>query len=136
MQRNINISMDVFAAIWGSRKSGEDTEDQILRRLLGCAPRNERADTLSPTQKSDGVYDTRNGVHFPEGFRIFRNYKRREYAAEARAGNWIREDTGSSYPTLNQLNSSIVAGMENVWNGNWKYRSSDGAIRSIAELRD
>ena len=52
-----------------------------------------------------GVYDARNGVHFPEGFEIFRNYKRREYKATARRGFWVREDTGERYSTLNRLNS-------------------------------
>lgn len=38
-------------------------------------------------------------------------------------------------PTLNQLNSSIAAGAENVWNGNWEYRAPDGTLHSIGELR-
>ena len=135
MQRNISISMDVFAAIWANRNSGENTEDEILRRLLDCEPITKSTGSPPTREGAGGVYDTRNNVHFPEGFRIFRTYKRREYIAEARGGSWVREDTDVSYPTLNQLNLSIVAGMENVWNGNWKYRTSDGAIRSIAELR-
>ena len=39
------------------------------------------------------------------------------------------------YPTLNQLNASIATGAENIWNGNWKYRTEDGSIRSINDLR-
>lgn len=35
----------------------------------------------------------------------------------------------------NQLNPSIAAGAENIWNGNWKYRADTGAIRSIDALR-
>ena len=38
------------------------------------------------------------------------------------------------HPTLNQLNESIAAGDENIWNGNWKYRAEDGMICSINDL--
>jgi hypothetical protein len=83
---------------------------------------------------SGGVYDTRNNVHFPRGFEAIRTNKRREYEAIAQDGAWLRKDTGDLYPTLNQLNSSIAAGAENIWNGNWKYRTEDGSIRSINDL--
>ena len=33
--RSINISTDVFAKIWSLRQNAEDTEDAILRRILG-----------------------------------------------------------------------------------------------------
>ena len=87
------------------------------------------------SEREGGVHDARNDVHFPEGFEIFRNYKRREYKATARAGVWVREDTGKRYPTLNRLNESISSGSENVWNGSWKYRTPDGSFRSIDSLR-
>jgi hypothetical protein len=74
-------------------------------------------------------------VHFAEGFEIFRSYKRREFSARAQGGVWFRSDNNQTYPTLNQLNASIAAGAENVWNGNWKYRASDGSVRSIGDLR-
>ena len=139
MQRNISISTDVFAEIWANRQPGEETENTILARLLGCknsgdSPDSNHSKTVSASG-GRGVYDSRNDVHFDEGFRVFRNYKRREYAAIARDGYWVREDDGRSFETLNQLNSSIAAGAENVWNGNWKYRANDGSIRSISELR-
>ena len=135
MSRSITVSTDVFAAIWAKREEGEDTEDAILRRLLGCATMEGRQERQPATNGSGGVYDSRNDVHFPPGFVTFRTYKRREYQAIAQDGVWLREDTGDLYPTLNQLNSSIAVGMENVWNGNWKYRAEGGSIRSISYLR-
>lgn len=33
--RNIQVSTDVFAAIWKKRQDGEQNEDAILARLLG-----------------------------------------------------------------------------------------------------
>ena len=77
----------------------------------------------------------RNGVRFPRGFTAIRKYKHKEYKAIAEGGAWVREDTGQQFPTLNQLNASIADGNENVWNGNWKYRNDNGALRSINELR-
>lgn len=60
---------------------------------------------------------------------------RKAYRAIAQDGNWLRLDTGELYPTLNQLNTSIAAGAENVWNGNWKFKDEIGTIHSIDELR-
>ena len=134
MTRTIAISTDVFAAIWAQRQEGEEAEDTILRRVLGCGTA-QKYGASAPIHAVGGVHDTRNGVHFPEGFRAIRIYKRREYAAVAAAGVWMREDTGSRYPTLNQLNDTIAAGPENIWNGNWKYRDTDGSLRSINDLR-
>ena len=132
MSRTITLSTAVFAAIWAERRDGEETEDAILRRLLGCG--GTQANGIHG-EREGGVYDTRNDVHFPEGFEIFRNYKRKEYKATARSGAWVREDTGKRFPTLNRLNESIASGNENVWNGSWKYRTPDGSFRSIDSLR-
>ena len=133
MSRTITLSTAVFAAIWAERREGEETEDAILRRLLGCGD-GVQADG-GHGEREGGVHDARNDVHFPEGFEIFRSYKRREYKAAARAGVWVREDTGERYPTLNRLNESIASGNENVWNGSWKYRTPEGSFRSIDSLR-
>ncbi len=134
MSRTIAISTDVFAAIWAQRQEGEETENTILRRVLGCNT-TEKHSAAELAAANGGVHDTRNGVHFPEGFRAVRIYKRKEYTAVATSGVWMREDTGARYPTLNQLNDTIAAGPENIWNGNWKYRDTDGSLRSINDLR-
>ncbi|MCZ6847944.1 MAG: hypothetical protein O7F75_03750 [Alphaproteobacteria bacterium] len=135
MSRSITVSTDVFAAIWAKRQEGEETEDAILRRIFGYPTTSSDAAISSVTNGSGGVHDTRNNVHFPEGFEVIRTYKRREYQAVAQNGTWVRKDTGERFPTLNQLNESIVAGPENIWNGNWKYRAETGSIRSINDLR-
>lgn len=135
MLRTISISTDVFAAIWAQRQGDEQNEDAILRHVLGCESTQEKSPIILTTNGQGGVFDTRNDVHFPQGFKAFRNYKRREYEAIAQDGMWLRPDTGKLYQTLNQLNGSITAGNENIWNGNWKYRSDDGMIRSINALR-
>ena len=133
MNRTITVSTGVFAAIWAQRQAGEDTEDAILSRILGCGEGD--AVTPEPAAKGEGLTDTRNGVHFPEGFEVFRTYKRRQYKAIVQGGLWVRPDTGGRFPNLNQLNQSIADGNENVWNGTWKYLGSDGTHRPIRDLR-
>ena len=133
MSRTIAISTSTFASIWASRQNGEETEDAILRRILGCDAGN--GEDVGEGIEDGGVFDKRNNVHFPEGFEVFRTYKRKEYKAIAQSGTWVREDTGERFPNLSQLNQSIVAGNENVWNGNWKYRMSDDSFGPIDRLR-
>lgn len=131
--RTIGVSTAVYAAIWAARQTGEESEDDVLRRLLNASAPTE--DSRSAPSAEGGVRDSRTGVVFPEGFRVHRRYKGERYAAIATGGHWRREDTGQSYPSLNQLNGSIVAGTENVWNGNWKFDGPDGKSQSIAKLR-
>ncbi len=135
MNRTITVSTDVFAAIWATRQEGEDSEDDILRRILGIESSEKDTQTRQALQGSGGCHDRRNNVHFPQGFEIFRTYKHKEYRAIAQDGNWLRLDTGDLFPTLNQLNTSIAAGTENVWNGNWKFKDEGGTIHSIDKLR-
>ena len=85
--------------------------------------------------KFSGYYDSRNDVHFTEGFIVFRHYKGKLYQAVATEGQWIRLDTGDPYTSLNRLNESIAAGNENIWNGNWQYLDEKGTRCSIDDLR-
>ena len=135
MSRTISVSTDVFASIWAQRHEGEETEDAILRRILGCEPASAAPANASGAQSEVGYVDSRNGVTFPKGFTIVRTYKRKEYSAVAEDGHWRRADNGQTYGSLNQLNASIAAGNENVWNGNWKFRADDGTLQPLDALR-
>lgn len=135
-KRIIEVSTDVYAAIWASRLPGENSEEEVLARVLKV--RNSKRSNVEEKPRSSaggGVYDRRNNVHFDEGFRIFRDYKGERFEAVASSGHWVRSDNGSSFPTLNQLNGSIAAGAENVWNGSWQFLNSEGKAVSIATLR-
>jgi hypothetical protein len=137
--RAITVSTDVYARIWSLRMSGEDSEDAILRRVLECPgelgdggvsqafPQNQ--DALS------GVMDRRFGVHFPEGFEIFRNYLGRDYRARASTGNWRLIGSNLRYPSLNELSRGIGAKVENAWM-NWFYLDPSGQKRPVSSLRD
>jgi hypothetical protein len=129
--RSINVSPDVFAAIWSARKPGQDTEDAILRgvfKLPVALPQSER--DLATTV---GFHDPRYGVKLPPDFEIFRTYKGKEFRARAIQGFWHWNGTG--YPSLNELNKAIgIAGPENAWKA-WFYR--DGKRRRpLSDLRD
>ena len=136
MQRTISVSTDVYAAIWGARRPGEHSENDTLTRILNVGHEGPpQGATTLPGPAGAGFKDARNGVHFPEGFRIYRDYKRRRYEAVASAGRWQRVDSGDSYGSLNQLNGSIADGAENVWNGSWRYSDAEGNERPISSLR-
>lgn len=134
MLRSIDVSTSVYAAIWAARSDGEETESQILERILTARPFSTDGGPKKESPDS-GFFDRRNMIDFPAGFKIERDYKGKSYAAEVRNGRWVRLDNGKSYRSLNQLNASITAGAENVWNGSWTYTDAHGRVRSINHLR-
>lgn len=138
MSRTIKISTDVFAAIWAARKDGEETENDILERLFN-RPSTNGFQLLEVTEtnemKVNGVFDSRNNVHFKEGFAAFRQYKGKIYHAIAMNGQWVRPDTLEFYNSLNKLNESITSGKENIWNGNWQFVDEAHIPQSIDRLR-
>lgn len=130
--RTIQVSTDVFAALWASRQGNEQSEDEILRGLLKLKA-EERPQMPRATGKT-GFNDGPNGLRFPEGFEIFRNYLGKEYRARATSGAWVRLDTGKPYPSLNQLNQSIGAKFQNAWRS-W-YCTDGGRRKLLHDLRD
>lgn len=51
--RSIDVSTDVFARIWAERKSGEDTENTILLRILMISYRDEQPAPTMHIQVND-----------------------------------------------------------------------------------
>lgn len=142
--KNITVSTDVFAAIWSNHEIGENSEDAILRRLLGCdeestadEPQEDFTSNLDEAigPNNQGFTDSRNGLYFPEGFQVYRYYKGEIFEAMASQGYWVRLDTDQKFASLNQLNRTIAAGEENVWR-NWKYEDDRGFERTIDSLRN
>src|SRR5438477_206720 len=120
--RTIQVSADVFQAIWAARKPGEDDEDLILRRLLKLAAskKSER-----DTKATIGFHDPRYGFEVANGFEIFRTFRGKRVEAHSKGGLWMRNGTGS--PTLNELNRSLGGGIENAWMA-WSYRDEKGRM--------
>jgi hypothetical protein len=137
--RHIVISTDVFAALWASRKAGEDSENAILERMLGLP----KGPPLMPQQfgphpgnvrPTDGsIFNQMFDVHFPKGFEIFRTYKGKDYSAVVREGRWVMG--ARSYPSLFALSMAIIDSRENPWM-HWKYRDTNGRVATISNLRN
>ena len=129
--RQIQVSTDVFAAIWRNQQSGEDTENEILGRLLKVIP----AKASAKGKGGSGYRDPRYGVEFAEGFTIFRTYLGEDHKATATAGCWKLQKTGDLYPSLNELSGAIGAKTENAWM-NWFYVDENGDREPVSVLRD
>jgi hypothetical protein len=127
--RTIQVSTDVFQAIWSARKPGQDSEDAILRALFKLPDVQGERDMITQI----GFHDPRYGVEIPQGFEIFRNHQGTQYTARAIQGFWHMN--GMGYPTLNELNKQIVGGAENAWKA-WHYIDQQGRRRPLSDLRD
>lgn len=145
MQR-LTVSDEVFFRLRALDQSGAQSEDQILRRLLDCAPKQfaeaaTGSHPNSPNREADafeGFEDATYGIVFPEGFKIFRTYKGRPYTAHVVRGRWRLEDSGAhtpAYDSLNRLSQAVIDGNENAWMF-WYFKTPDGTPKRIAELRD
>ena len=122
LSRTITLSTAVFAAIWGKRRDGEETEDTILLPLARM--RRRRSGRRRPRRPRGRRPRCPKQRAFPGGLSRF--------SAPTSAGSTRRppgqasgcaRTRGRRYPTLNRLNESIASGNENVWNGSWKYRT-------------
>lgn len=133
--RSIDISTDVFALIWAAREAGEETENQILRRLLQERKTVPETLTSRSTVRADGLIDFKYGVTFQEGFEIFRTYLGREYRAVISQGAWKLEGSDSSFSTLNELSRAIGTKTENAW-VNWFFLDPDGGKQPVGSLRN
>jgi hypothetical protein len=127
--RTIQVSHDVFAAIWKLQQPGETSEDMILARHLNVAT------AKVPSAGAIGFRDTRYGVEVREGFEIFRTYLGTDYRAKATGGRWLLMSTGDTYASLNELSRAIGANSENAW-VNWSCLNANGERVAIGTLRD
>lgn len=130
--RTIQVSPDVFQAIWAARKPGEDDEDAILKRVLLV-----KAVAPSPPSAKPGKswFDRRFGTEFPHGFEIFRTYLGKNFRARVENGKWRINDKDIRATTINNLSAAIGAKTENGW-VNWNYVDSAGVTKKITDLRD
>ena len=135
--RSIDVSTDVYAAIWAARQPGEDTEDAILSRVFhipAAAPSIQVGASSKVTSFKIGFKDARFGIELPEGFEIFRNHKGTEYRAKAYTGKWKLTSDGREFPSLNQLSRATSGNTENAWR-NWYFMGKDGKRYLVEGLR-
>lgn len=128
--RPVNVTTDVYAAIWAARHPGEDSENAILSRILGVP-----LESVAPRAQSSyvGWSDPRFDISLPEGFEIFRVYKGTEYRAKASGGRWALSD-GRVFASLNQLSKATSGNTENAWR-NWYFMGKDGKRHLVEGLR-
>src|SRR5687767_9450699 len=100
--RAIQVSVDVFQAIWAARKVGEDDEDAILRRLLDV----ETAATPSKTSSSRAWIDGLYGVSFHHGFEMYRWFKGKDYVAQVDDGMWKINGQKVSAKSINEVSKA------------------------------
>lgn len=135
--RSIGVETDVYAAIWARHQPGDNSENDILRRELGVksAVSTAASPTATALSAKIGFSDPRFDINLREGLEIFRNYKGKEYRAKAISQQWMRTDTGISYPSLNRLSKSVSGNVENAWR-NWYFMGTDGKRHLIEGLRN
>jgi len=126
--RTVEISTDVYAAIWADRKPGEDTENEIIARKFKV----ELPESAKVSERV-GWADPRFGVNLTAGEEVFRVYKGKERRAQALNGFLVLDD-GAKCNSLNQLSRKIGAGIENAWQ-NWYVKGPDGRRQLIAGRR-
>lgn len=129
--KSIDVSTEIFARIWALRLPGEETEDDILRRLL---PARGESQLAEKSQARFGFHDDRHGVSFEEGFEVFRTYRGKTFRARATGGVWKLEGRAAGLRSLNQLSRTIGAKTENAWQ-NWTYLNSQGLKRPLSDFR-
>jgi hypothetical protein len=133
--RTIQVSTDVYAAIWADRKAGEESEDAILARKFNVVREAPAVQAERDLTTMVGFRDPKFGVFLDPGFETFRTFKGKEYRAQAMQGFWVLSETGRGYPSLNELSGAIGAGTENAWQA-WQYIDQSGKQRPMSDLRD
>lgn len=141
--KTIEVSNATFGLIWSRALESDQSEEDILTRILNSSAQSEMRSApsfLSPPEvygsapEAPGFTDARYSVNFPEGTRIFRTYKGKRHEAQVIAGLWFLDGGDAAFNTLNMLNKAIGATTENVW-VSWSIERS-GKIMKISDLRD
>ena len=113
--RQISISTNVFAMIWSVRQSGEESEDQILRRILADFVSDPRANLKN--EPTVGIMD-----------------RRKEVCAVVQGGEWWIKGTQTRAASLNGLSRALSRNNENAWQV-WFYLDDHGKRVPVSSLR-
>lgn len=143
--KQIQVSNATYGLLWSLATEADRSEEDVLRRVLSQRVKAIHATSQQTAlpfpaasagpQQAGGLYDRRSGVRFPEGFRIYRNYKGHDHEAKVVNGAWRLDEWPTAFDSLSKLNHQIGAKTENVW-VSWNYDDERGVARKITELRD
>ena len=95
--RTIDVSTDVFSAIWSNRLPGEETEDAILGRLLSvdgkptiqCLEEKGRGKVLWRDDVKAALVDLGGSAHLDEIYKQVRSIRMKEGRRLPRSANAI-----------------------------------------------
>jgi hypothetical protein len=104
----ISVDFDVFKALTNLRMSEEQTENEVLRKLLGLP-------TASAAQlpTSDEPAWVCKGVAFPAGTKLRASFKGREYFGEVKNGAFLLD--GVEHTSPSSAAYSVTQSAVNGW---------------------
>ncbi len=122
----INVSIEVYKLIEQNRQSFEEAHDDILKRMFSIPASSEKVAVK-------GQLNLGCGVSVPFGTLFKREYKHKEYIAEATDGGISLN--GRKYPTINQATNAVSDSPQNAWTF-WKIkRPQDSKWIPLDDLR-
>lgn len=111
--RSIDIDLSVHRKIEGERQSFAETDNDVLKRLLGIG-RDSKPHVVQPQGRSWAW----KGVELPHGTQLRMTYNGRTHAGEISNGRWIV--AGTAYPSPSSAASALAltkAGSRTSLNG-------------------
>lgn len=97
--RTIDIDFDVHQKIELARTGFEETPNEVLRRLLGIAPRQEPSPTGRSVAAPDGRPWSGKGVVLPHGTELKMEYNGKVYTGRIEQGEWLVEGVRANTPS-------------------------------------
>jgi hypothetical protein len=117
---SVEIDLDIYKLIQGYRQSFEETDNDILRRLLNL-PDIEAKAKEPENQQEEGI-NLRHRVFLPKGTLLRSRYKGKEYEGEVKYNKiWV---LGKGYngpsPAAGAITSTSVNGWR-FWEVKWPF---------------
>jgi Restriction Enzyme Adenine Methylase Associated len=100
MGYSIEVDLEVFRKIWAERKSEAESDNEIIRRLLGMPAINNGGSSTPNGAASHGRPWAWKGVVLPPGTKLRMDYLGQRYEGEVRNdGKWLIGDRSFSTPS-------------------------------------
>jgi hypothetical protein len=125
----IQIDLELFKRIQGERRSFDETDNDILRRLLKLGP----AIPPEGVDPSEGGLDLGSGVFLPNGTTLRRRYKGEAYIAPVERGQIMVKGRGFTSPSGAAV--EITGSAVNGWRFWEVKRPQDADFQPLGMLR-
>jgi hypothetical protein len=99
MGYQIEVDFEVIKALWAERKSEEESDNDVLRRILKMPPKNAGGASKSGGSGSDSKAWAWKGVSLPASTRLRMKYLSQTYEGEVRDGKWWINDRFFTTPS-------------------------------------